>query len=126
MPAQMPDSQSAFAVLVASRSGAVPSSPEPGLTRRIGACNEKLSLVEHVMQRGWAGARHSHPHDQVAYVVRGRLRVVVGESSFEVAEGDSFVVKGGVEHEARALEDSVVVDVFTPRRDDYLPNPLSP
>ena len=96
-------------------------SPEPGLDRKILAHNPKLMLVEHVMQKGWRGARHSHPHDQLVYVVAGHLHVQCGDESFEVASGDSFVVKGGVEHQASAIETSVVLDVFTPTREDYLP-----
>lgn len=96
------------------------STPEPGLTRSIGAYNDKLFLAEHRMEKGWIGTRHSHPHDQIAYVVSGRLRVTCGEETFEIGVGDSFVVRGGIEHQAAALEPSVVIDVFTPIRDDYL------
>jgi quercetin dioxygenase-like cupin family protein len=97
-----------------------PSVPEQGLTRRVGAHNEKLFLVEHRMENGWVGAAHSHPHEQVVYVVSGRLRVAGGGRTFDVGPGDSFVVRGGVEHQASALEPSVVIDVFTPARLDYL------
>ena len=96
------------------------TTPEPGLTRSIGAYNDKLFLAEHRMQKGWVGTRHSHPHDQIAYVVSGRLRVTCGAETFEIGAGDSFVVRGGIEHQAAALEPSIVVDVFTPIRDDYL------
>jgi unsaturated pyranuronate lyase len=96
------------------------SHPEPGLMRLVGAYNEKLFLAEHRMESGWVGAAHSHPHDQMAYVVSGRLRVVAGGQAFEVAAGGSFVVRGGVEHQAAALEPSVVIDVFTPCRQDYI------
>jgi quercetin dioxygenase-like cupin family protein len=96
-----------------------PTYPESGLTRRIGAYNDKLMLAEHHMQKGWVGARHSHPHEQLVYVVRGLLKVVAGETTFEAGAGDSFVVGSNVEHQASALEDSLVVDVFTPSREDY-------
>jgi quercetin dioxygenase-like cupin family protein len=96
------------------------SHPEPGLTRLIGAHNEKLLLAEHHMEAGWVGAAHSHPHDQMAYVISGHLRVRAGEKTFEVRAGDSFVIQGGVEHQASALEPSVVLDVFTPYREDYV------
>ena len=97
-----------------------PTRPEPGLTRIVGAHNEKLFLAEHRMEKGWTGAAHSHPHEQIAYVVSGHLRVRVGDETFELGAGDSFVVAGGVEHQAWALEASVVIDVFTPSREDYL------
>lgn len=100
--------------------GIKPSTPEPGLTRRVGSTNDKLTIVEHRMEKGWVGARHSHPHDQVVYIVRGHLKVTCADTTFEVRDGDSFVVKGGIEHQASALEDSLVVDAFTPCRTDYL------
>jgi quercetin dioxygenase-like cupin family protein len=97
-----------------------PTHPEPGLTRLVGAYNDKLFLAEHRMEKGWVGAAHSHPHDQIAYVVSGHLVVKAGGATFEVRAGDSFVVRGGVEHQASALEPSLVIDVFTPCREDYL------
>jgi quercetin dioxygenase-like cupin family protein len=96
-------------------------SPEPGLIRRILANNANLMLVEHKMEPGWAGARHSHPHDQLVYVLSGHLKFGVGDRIFEVMAGDSFVIRGDVEHQAWALAASVVLDVFTPTREDYLP-----
>jgi quercetin dioxygenase-like cupin family protein len=95
--------------------------PEPGLLRRILAHNENMMLVEHRMENGWVGTRHSHPHDQLVYVISGRLRFQCGEERFEGGAGDSFILRGGVEHQAWALEPSLVLDVFTPYREDYLP-----
>jgi quercetin dioxygenase-like cupin family protein len=105
--------------LVRSAAAAV-SSPEGGLVRRVGAYNDNLLLAEHRMEKGWIGSRHQHPHDQVVYVVSGQLSVTVGGECFDVSAGDSFIVRGGVDHQATALEDSIVVDVFTPCRHDYL------
>jgi len=105
--------------VVRSTAAAV-SMPEAGLVRRVGAYNDKLLLAEHRMEKGWVGARHQHPHDQVVYVVSGQLSVTVGDKTFAAGAGDSFVVRGGLDHQAAALEDSVVVDVFTPCRQDYV------
>ena len=100
-------------------SDAPSSFPEEGLTRQVLAWNEQMMLVRHLMQPGWIGAKHSHPHEQLVYVIRGRLHVIVGERAFEAAAGDSFVVPGGVEHQARAMEGSEVLDFFVPFREDY-------
>jgi enamine deaminase RidA (YjgF/YER057c/UK114 family)/quercetin dioxygenase-like cupin family protein len=97
------------------------SKPEPGLERHVLANNPELMLIEHHAEKGWAGTRHSHPHHQLVYVVSGRLAVEVGAKKFEVSAGDSSIVDGGVEHQATALEPSVVLDAFTPARKDYLP-----
>jgi unsaturated pyranuronate lyase len=106
-------------VVVVPAGSVVASAPEPGLTRLVGAYNEKLFLAEHRMEAGWIGVAHSHPHDQMAYVVSGHLTVTAGGRTFEARAGDSFVIQGGVEHQATALEASVVIDVFTPCRSDY-------
>jgi len=97
-----------------------PSEPEAGLKRRVLAYNEKLFLAEHEMVKGWVGKVHSHPHDQIVYIVRGHLKVCCQGKTFEVRAGDTFVVRGGVEHGASALEESLVIDVFTPWREDYV------
>jgi len=107
-------------VVVVTSDQASPSAPEPGLTRLVGAYNEKLFLAEHRMEKGWVGAAHSHPHEQIVYVISGHLRISCAGQTFDVRSGDSFVVRGGVEHQASALEASHVIDVFTPCRNDYL------
>lgn len=96
------------------------SAPEEGLTRRLLAYNDKLLLAEHEMVKGWEGKIHSHPHEQVVYVVHGHLRMTCQGKSFDVRTGDTLVLRGGVEHGASAVEDSLVIDVFTPCREDYI------
>ena len=94
--------------------------PEPGMKRQVLAHSDQLMLVRHYFDTGWVGARHSHPHHQLVYVVKGAIHVEAdGEPAFDCYAGDSFVVNGGVEHQASALEDSEVLDVFTPVREDY-------
>ena len=93
--------------------------PEEGLERQVLVWTREMMLVRHRMRSGWKGARHSHPHDQMVYVVSGRLRFVRGTEAFEVGKGDSFIVPGGIEHEASALEPSEVLDFFIPFREDY-------
>src|SRR5580698_10681329 len=93
--------------------------PEAGMVRQVLAYSGDLMLVRHYFDTGWVGARHSHPHHQLVYVVKGAIRVDVAGRVFDVLAGDSFVVDGGVEHQASALETSEVLDVFTPVREDY-------
>jgi quercetin dioxygenase-like cupin family protein len=101
---------------------AAASLPEAGLSRQVLTHNDTLMLVRHLMEKGWVGARHSHPHEQLVYVIQGHLRFINGDETFDVHAGDSFVVPGGVEHQASALEASEVLDVFTPSREDYMEN----
>ena len=93
--------------------------PESGMRRQVLANTDQLMLVRHYFDAGWVGARHSHPHHQLVDVVSGAIRVDVGGKVFDAHSGDSFIVDGGVEHQASALEPSEVLDVFTPTREDY-------
>jgi quercetin dioxygenase-like cupin family protein len=95
------------------------STPEPGLRRQVMSYSPNMMLVRHAMTKGWVGARHRHPHEQMVYVVRGRIRFQHPGGVFEAGTGDCFLVPGNVEHQASALEDSEVLDIFTPAREDY-------
>lgn len=97
------------------------TSPEDGLRRQVMSYSKDMMLVRHRMNKGWVGARHSHPHEQLVYVVSGHIVFEHPAGRFEAKSGDSFLVPGGVEHQASALQDSEVLDVFTPFREDYAP-----
>src|ERR1700678_80917 len=49
------------------------STPEPGLRRQVMSYSPGMMLVRHRMTKGWVGARHSHPHEQMVYIVSGHL-----------------------------------------------------
>ncbi|RZU41945.1 cupin domain-containing protein [Edaphobacter modestus] len=93
--------------------------PEPGMRRQVLANTDQLMLIRHFFDADWVGGRHSHPHHQLVYVISGAIRVDVDGKVFDARAGDSFIVDGGVEHQASALEASEVLDVFTPTREDY-------
>jgi len=95
------------------------TSPEPGLKRQVMSFSPAMMLVRHTMEKGWVGSKHSHPHEQLVYIIRGWIRFEYPGGSFEAQTGDSFLVPGGVEHQASAFEDSEVLDIFTPMREDY-------
>jgi len=93
--------------------------PEPGLRRQVMSYSPAMMLVRHTMEKGWVGAKHSYPHEQMVYVIRGKLRFEHPGGVFDVSAGGCFLVPGGVDHQASAYEDSEVLDVFTPMREDY-------
>jgi quercetin dioxygenase-like cupin family protein len=94
-------------------------SPEAGLSRQVLAYSDKLMLIRHFMEKGWIGARHSHAHEQLVYIISGHIRFTGAGRMFDARTGDSFIVPGAIEHEASALEPSEVLDIFTPYREDY-------
>jgi quercetin dioxygenase-like cupin family protein len=93
---------------------------EPGLQRQILAHTPGMMLVRHDLCKGWRGAAHQHPHEQLVYVISGRIQFEANGAKFDAVAGDNFIVASNVNHQATALEDSVVLDVFTPAREDYL------
>jgi quercetin dioxygenase-like cupin family protein len=97
------------------------SDPEPGLRRQVMSWSPGMMLVRHRMKKGWVGARHSHPHEQMVYIISGHLTFEYPGGIFEAKAGDSFLVPGDVVHQASAQEDSEVLDIFTPYREDYAP-----
>jgi quercetin dioxygenase-like cupin family protein len=95
------------------------TNPEPGLRRQVMSYSPNLMLVRHKMEPGWLGAAHSHPQEQLLYVVSGTIQLTVGNVVHTLNAGDSFVVAGGVPHQASADRPSEVLDIFTPYRPDY-------
>ena len=82
---------------------------------------ERTLLTEVRLARGAVVPMHSHPHEQTGYLISGRLEFDVAGEITVAKPGDSWSLAADVEHAARALEDTVVVEVFSPVREDYLP-----
>ncbi len=94
--------------------------PDPGVTRQVLADSPELMVVAFRFDEGAEGALHSHPHVQSTYVRSGRFRFFLGDDTFEIGPGDSFVIPSGARHGCVCLEPGELIDSFTPRRDDFL------
>lgn len=62
---------------------------------------------------------HRHPHEQITYVLSGRVQLTVGSETTTLTAGMVMLVPGGVIHGGIALTDARVIDVFSPVREDY-------
>lgn len=91
-----------------------------GVTRRIKAYTDKLMCVENTFERGAVGTLHSHPHTQLTYIISGRFRFTVGDEVYEVSAGDTLLKQDGIIHGCVALEGGVMLDIFTPMREDFV------
>ena len=91
-----------------------------GVQRKILASDGKLMTVEFHFQKGSVGAPHSHPHEQVGYVVKGSFEATLDGKTTIIHPGDSYYVPSNVVHGVVALEDGILLDVFTPQREDFL------
>ncbi len=91
-----------------------------GVTRKIMAYSDNIMVVEVSFEKGAVGVLHSHPHEQATYVKKGSFEFTVGDVVKVVKEGDCLYKEPNIEHGAKALEEGVLVDVFTPMREDFL------
>ncbi len=89
------------------------------ISRRVLA-GEKEMVVWWSMKSGAHAAAHQHPHEQAFWVLSGQMDIRIGDDKRACVAGTLGVIPGGVEHEAWFPEDTEVVDVFAPRRDDFL------
>lgn len=91
-----------------------------GLSRQILGRDTELMLVRVRFEKGSVGVNHSHPHRQVSYIESGAFEVEVDGEKRVLRTGDSFYVPPDADHGAVALEESVIIDVFSPAREDFL------
>lgn len=102
-----------------SENGYVPTLE--GIEQKTLVYGEKMLMTEFLLSKGRTLPRHAHSHEQSGYLVKGRIRLMIGSEEYDVRPGDSWSIPGSTEHGAQILEDSIAIEVFSPVRDDYLP-----
>ncbi|MFX0018375.1 MAG: cupin domain-containing protein [Promethearchaeota archaeon] len=90
-----------------------------GVYRRTLSYSEDLMLCHFFLQKGSEIPIHSHKEHQIGYIIRGKLKFFTENDDFVAGEGDSYLFNSNEKHGAIILEDSEVIDVFNPSRDDY-------
>jgi quercetin dioxygenase-like cupin family protein len=91
-----------------------------GVQRKILGYDEKIMMVKVDFKKGGIGALHKHPHSQVTFLAKGVFEVQIGEEKKILKEGDCFYIPPDVIHGAVTLEDGLLIDVFSPMREDFL------
>jgi len=79
-----------------------------------------INLIE--FEPGAVVPLHSHPHEQISYILEGAVRFQVGDVGYDLKPGEGLVIPGGVTHGAVQVgpEGCRMVEIFTPLRDDYV------
>lgn len=86
----------------------------PAVVRVLGEGQDMLTL-EVTMPAGQGSRPHQHDHESVGYVVRGRVRMRVGDETTELGPGDGFLHPAGVVHELTAIDgEAVWLEVKSP------------
>jgi quercetin dioxygenase-like cupin family protein len=91
-----------------------------GLSRKVGAHNDNVMVVEVHFDKGTVAPLHHHIHEQITYVISGKFEFTVGDEKYIVAAGDSLYKQPDIVHGAVCLEAGMLLDVFTPHREDFL------
>lgn len=92
--------------------------PDP--VRTVLAENPELMVVRFAFNAGDRGVLHHHPHVQSTYVQSGRYTFTMDGRDFDIGPGDAFVIPSNAEHGCLCHKGGVLIDSFTPRRDDFL------
>ncbi len=91
-----------------------------GVKRKIMAYDERLMLVKVAFEKAAIGILHSHPHTQISHVESGMFEVEIGGNKKILAAGDAFYIPPDVIHGVVCLEAGVLIDMFSPMREDFL------
>jgi len=106
-------------VFVFGKDVAVTSTGE-GVTRKILGYCENMMVCEIKLKKGAVVPSHAHPHEQCTTVVSGKLTYTVGEETKDVQGGDSVMIGANIPHSITTLEEALVLDIFTPMREDFI------
>ena len=91
-----------------------------GIVRQLFGYNDSILMAKVEFEAGAVGAVHAHPHTQVTYVVSGEFDVFIDGVETRLGPGDSFFIAPNLDHGAVCRKAGVLIDVFSPVRDDFL------
>jgi len=105
--------------MILKSSDAKPVNMLPGLTRKTLAQSQTMMICEFKFDAQVTIPIHTHPHDQVGYLVEGHVEMTIDGKKFDLVKGDSYSAPSNVPHGVLTLEPSIIVDTFSPPREDY-------
>ncbi|ASJ41256.1 cupin domain-containing protein [Vibrio vulnificus] len=91
-----------------------------GISRKVLAHSDNMMSVEVHFETGAIGAMHSHPHEQLTYVLSGEFEFTIGDEKKIVKTGDTMYKEPNIEHGCVCLKAGVLIDTFTPMRKDFV------
>ncbi|MCR5209156.1 MAG: cupin domain-containing protein [Lachnospiraceae bacterium] len=92
-----------------------------GTLRKVLAYSDNIMNVELRFEKGAVGAMHSHPHEQIGYVIEGTLIYKEeGKADVTLNAGDTYLVPSNVMHGIECVTDVKLLDIFTPMREDFI------
>ncbi len=93
---------------------------EPGVSRKVLCYDKNVMMCEITFETGAKGNFHAHPHEQITYIAKGIFDFTIAGETKVVKQGDSVYMPSNAEHGVTCLEAGILVDVFTPMREDFV------
>ena len=81
---------------------------------------DRQTLAQVYLKRGAVVPMHTHESEQMTYVLQGTLKLLVAGEEVTLREGEVLHMPSGLPHQVEALDDTFVLDVFSPVRQDWL------
>ncbi|MDC7218297.1 MAG: cupin domain-containing protein [Spirochaetales bacterium] len=91
-----------------------------GVKRKILSHSKNVMLVEVYFEKDAVGPPHKHIHEQINYVQKGSFEITMDGVTKVLKEKDSMFIPPNSLHGCVALEEGILLNIFTPRREDFL------
>lgn len=100
----------------------------PGSSMKVVASGEKMTVVHAIIKPGSVIPRHSHAVEQIAYCLQGEAVFEIGDKTFQIKKGYSFIIPPDVMHSGKIIGDQeyVSIEAFSPPRQDLLKGEFKP
>jgi len=92
----------------------------PGLSRQILGWDNQIMMVKVKFEKGVNASQHAHFHTQTTFCHSGKFEFTIDGKKYEIGPGDGLYIAPNLLHGAVCLEAGVVLDVFSPVREDFL------
>ena len=91
-----------------------------GVSRKFLGYDNQIMMVYVKFEKGALGAPHQHFHTQATYCSKGKFEFTIDGEKQIVKEGDGVYIEPNLLHSAVCLEVGMLIDVFSPVREDFL------
>ncbi len=91
-----------------------------GIQRKVMAYDEQIMLVKVKFETGGIGTLHKHPHSQITHVESGAFEIEINGVKRVLKKGDAYYIPPGIMHGAVCVAAGVLIDVFSPMREDFI------
>ena len=92
----------------------------PGIRRRTITYGTSMYQMIAKLDAGSRMPEHKHPQEQIVHILEGRMKLIVSGVPHELKGGESFYLASNIPHGVETIDDTMVLDTFSPPRDEYL------